>query len=463
MDTDRRSMFTAGLLASLAGMVAGPASASAKRASASPAHAARIPAASLGLKPHPTADRTRAFQRAIQHTCQARAILELPAGRFILSTVNLPDGAMIEGVPGQTTLAATAGDQPLLRGESAKRVSISGVWIEGAGRAVAKAAGLVHLSDVGHVDLTRLEIANSRARGLVLERCGGNIGQSTFNRIADVAVFALDCRDLDVESCRIADCGNNGIQIWRTQKGRDGSRIANNRISRIRADAGGNGQNGNAINVFRADDVMVTGNHIEQAAFTAVRGNAASNFQVVANHARGCGEVAIYAEFGFEGALINANLIDGAATGIEVTNFNEGGRLAVVQGNLIRNLLRRENDPEDKRGDGIFVEADASVSGNTIENAPTSGIQIGWGDFCRNVSATGNVIRNCGVGIAITRPEGGGRADAAVQIATNLIAAARHGAIRERRGTELAGPDLALPGASASTTVGVTANIVSQI
>ena len=33
-----------------------------------------------------------------------------------------------------------------------------------------------------------------------------------------------------------------------------------------------------------------------------------------------------------------------------------GGRLAVVQGNLIRNLKRREFEPEDKRGEGIAVE-----------------------------------------------------------------------------------------------------------
>jgi putative cofactor-binding repeat protein len=63
--------------------------------------------------------------------------------------------------------------------------------------------------------------------------------------------------------------------------------------------------------------------------------------------------VALYAEFGFEGALIASNLVDTAATGISVTNFNEGGRLAVVQGNLIRHLFRREQEPEDKRGHGI--------------------------------------------------------------------------------------------------------------
>ena len=45
----------------------------------------------------------------------------------------------------------------------------------------------------------------------------------------------------------------------------------------------------------------------------------------------------------------------GAATGIEVTNFNDGGRLATVQGNVIRELFRREAEPIDKRGVGIAV------------------------------------------------------------------------------------------------------------
>ena len=59
---------------------------------------------------------------------------------------------------------------------------------------------------------------------------------------------------------------------------------------------------------------------------------------MIANSCARLGEVALYAEFGFEGALIANNLVDTAATGISVTNFNEGGRLAVVQGNLVRNL-----------------------------------------------------------------------------------------------------------------------------
>ena len=73
------------------------------------------------------------------------------------------------------------------------------------------------------------------------------------------------------------------------------------------------------------------------------------------------GEVALYAEFGFEGAIIADNSVDGAAIGVSVTNFNEGGRLAVVQGNIIRNLKPQRpagTDPGDSAGVGISVEAD---------------------------------------------------------------------------------------------------------
>ena len=88
------------------------------------------------------------------------------------------------------------------------------------------------------------------------------------------------------------------------------------------------------MNVFRAANVLVQGNRISDCAFSAVRANSASNCQIIANRCTRIGEVALYAEFAFEGALIANNLVDGAAMGISVTNFMpEGGRLAVVQGN----------------------------------------------------------------------------------------------------------------------------------
>ncbi len=157
-----------------------------------------------------------------------------------------------------------------------------------------------------------------------------------------------------------------------------------------------------------------------------MRCNAASNAQVIANNCRGIREVALYAEFGFEGAVIASNLVDRAATGIEVTNFNDGGRLAVVQGNLIRNLFRREHEPVDKRGTGIGIEADTIVTGNTIENAPTSGIAVGWGKWMRQVGVSSNLIRNATIGIAVSS-----LADLrSVLISANIIDGATDGAIR---------------------------------
>jgi len=46
--------------------------------------------------------------------------------------------------------------------------------------------------------------------------------------------------------------------------------------------------------------VIVRGNRIRNCAFSAVRGNTASNIQIVGNACSDIGEVALYSEFGFE-------------------------------------------------------------------------------------------------------------------------------------------------------------------
>jgi uncharacterized secreted repeat protein (TIGR03808 family) len=86
------------------------------------------------------------------------------------------------------------------------------------------------------------------------------------------------------------------------------------------------------------------------------------------------------------------------------------------------------------------VEADTAVSGNMVENAPLYGMKIGWGPFMRNVAATGNVIRKCGTGIAVSVVEGAGSA----VIADNVIDGARNGAVIGHRWSEPVTKDLAL-------------------
>ena len=174
--------------------------------------------------------------------------------------------------------------------------------------------------------------------------------------------------------------------------GPDGTIITENTISDIRSGSG-NGQNGNAINVFRADGVIVANNVASDVDFSAVRLNSTKDCLVRGNVGSECREVAIFSEFAFSGSVIAENIIDGAAAGISITNFNDGGRLAVCQGNIVRNIYPSSPTNPDTRPFGIFAEADTAITGNVIEEVPGIGIGAGWGEYLRDVLISGNVIR----------------------------------------------------------------------
>ena len=79
--------------------------------------------------------------------------------------------------------------------------------------------------------------------------CVGVGGEIIDNRIADVAdaaLHSLDARGLLIARNTIFDAGNNGIQVWRSQAGDDGTIVIDNRIEAIDNRAGGSGQYGNA-------------------------------------------------------------------------------------------------------------------------------------------------------------------------------------------------------------------------
>jgi uncharacterized secreted repeat protein (TIGR03808 family) len=454
MDTTRRALLTGSTAA--ATLAAGPAwAAAANTPRAVPLGALGIEAASVGLRPGQD-DQSQAFARALKVAAGRNAPLVLPPGEFRVANITLPEDCRILGVAGATRLVH-AGQGAMLVGREAKRVSLTGLVFDGRKRAMAGREGLVALEDV---DLTMVDCAvlDVAGVGLSLARANGRISQSRFAGIADTALVSLDANGLAISDNVLEGCGNNGIQVWRSAKGDDATIVKGNRISAVRADAGGSGQHGNGINVFRAANVMVSGNQIGGCAFSAVRGNAASNLQVLGNICASLGEVALYAEFGFEGAVIANNTVDGAAFGIAVTNFNEGGRLAVVQGNLIRNITSTRptgTDPGDGFGVGIGVEADTAVSGNTVENAPVAGMAIGFGSFLRNVAATGNVLRRVGVGVAVSVSARAGTA----LIANNLIAEAKGGAVVGTDHHQIVTGDLTKPNAERPAHIRIGDNI----
>src|SRR6185312_2726578 len=200
--------------------------------------------------------------------------------------------------------------------------------------------------------------------GIWLENISGNISDNVISNIAASAIVSFDAQGLLVSRNTILGTNDNGIEILRRTIGDDGTQVLDNRIEDIKAGPGGSGQYGNAINAFRAGNVIVRGNQIRNGDYSAVRGNSASNIQIIGNSVGDVREVALYSEFSFEGALIADNVVDGAAVGISVCNFNEGGRLAALQGNIIRNLLPKRpiaTAPDEDAAIGIYIEADTRL------------------------------------------------------------------------------------------------------
>jgi uncharacterized secreted repeat protein (TIGR03808 family) len=401
---------------------------------------ASIDAAALGLRANAADDQTATFQRAIEHAAAARSVLQLAPGVYRTASLQLPAFAAIAGVTGATRIVM-AGGPSLFSSTGGDHISLCGLVLDGNGIPLPDGRGLVHLAHGRAVRIADCDIVNAGRNGLTVEAVGGEIANNTIEA-ADYALFCMDAQNLRIAGNTVRGAGNGGILVWRHNPGDDGTQILDNRVDNIANKAGGSGQYGNAINVFRADNVMVRGNRIRNAAFSAVRGNTASNLQIVGNTCSHVGEVALYAEFGFEGALIANNIVDRAAVGVAVTNFMQGGRLAVVQGNLIRNLVASRpagTDPNDGAGIGIGIEADTVVTGNVIENVPGTGIGAGNGPYLRDVVITANVVRNTDFGIAVSVAPGAGNA----VIADNLISDAKLGAIVGMEWKKLVARDLA--------------------
>lgn len=436
MSCNRRNLLGLGAVA--AALTAALPATAQRRTPHAPTSATELNAAALGVMPERGTDQTRALQSAIDMAARRKLPLVLAPGRYVVGKVSLPSGMHLKAASGEAVLML-AGQGAGLQIIDGADVRITGLTLDGAAVTGATASALVAAVNVHGLVLEDVTIRNARANGVRLERVSGRVEHCHISAVGQAAIFSVDARGLTIADNDISACGNNGILVWQSKKRADGTRVSGNRIRVVRADSGGSGQNGNGVNVFRAGDVIVSGNHISDCAYSAVRGNAADNISIQTNTCRRIGEVALYAEFGFQGALIANNIVDGAATGIVATNFNEGGRLAVIQGNLVRNLTRREHEPVDKRGNGIGIEADAAVTGNTIEGAPTAGIVVGWGRWMRNVNVTGNTVRGVGIGIAVTGDIEAGHA----LVAHNLIAEARRGGVRTMRQAEAFGPELA--------------------
>jgi uncharacterized secreted repeat protein (TIGR03808 family) len=391
-------------------------------------------------------DATASLRRAIDAATRAGRPTIMPAGTLRTAALRLPDGARLVGVPGATRLALE-GPGPLVAADNAARVTLSGLTFDGAGGSLDGERGLVDFSNVGALSIADCAIEHAGGVGLRLHGCGGWIERNAIRDIAAGGVFSTDATGLVIADNRVERCGDNGIQVWRSMRGDDGTRVSGNRVSDIKNVSGGAGQYGNGVSIFRAGGVVVANNTIRRCAFTAVRNNGGAGVVISANSCAELGETAIFAEFDFEGCVIADNSIDGAVCGVQMVNFaDHGGRAAVCTGNVIRNLRPSQNHSGHEFGYecGVKVEADATVGANVIEGAPWVGILVGWGASLRDVTVTGNVVRDAPIGIGVSIAEGAGSA----VIADNVIAGASRGAVVGMNFDQPATADLARGGSA---------------
>src|SRR5690606_16142660 len=141
-------------------------------------------------------------------------------------------------------------------------------------------SGLLEIDTSERIRVENCSFIGSASNGLWLRDAGATITGCRSAGHALAAIFSLDSRGLSRSGNTVTDCGNGGILIWSSDTRRDGSIITGNRIARIDWKGGGNGQNGNGINVYRSAEVIIADNHIADCAFTAVRLNASRDCQV---------------------------------------------------------------------------------------------------------------------------------------------------------------------------------------
>jgi uncharacterized secreted repeat protein (TIGR03808 family) len=360
-----------------------------------------------------------------------------------------------KGVPGATRLFAV-GPASIFTAAAARSLTLNGLSFDGQTQPFAAEMALATLADIDSLDIERCDFGGATGTGLSLTRCGGHVRLSRFEAL-DTALLALDSTHLSISENHVRACTNNGILVHRSQKGYDGTRITGNRIEAVAARGGGLGWFGNGINTYRAGNVLVSDNVIRDCGFSFIRANGCDGIQIVGNNGLKAGETGIYVEFDFEGAVVSGNVVQQAAAGISVVNFDKGGRLASISGNLCRNMVLRPH-PETgvpAYGVGIAVEADSVVSGNTVESCEGHGISLGYGPFLRDLVCNGNLVRDCETGIAVSIASDTGLA----LIASNLLTGNKRGAVIGYAWEKPNTGDLALPGARMPTGITVTGNV----
>lgn len=382
------------------------------------------------MTPGTGADQTSNFQSAINAAQSQQLPLFVPAGTYGINTVNITAPIEICSSPGGANLVSWNSQAPLINiapsspGNPFGFVRLSFLAMNGQGAAFSGGisnAALIMGSEVTQLLIENCSLANSSYHGIYVSECSGStIVNNYINNNAQTGIFVIDGAYL-IEDNHVDSSGNGSIRVWNSSISGNNSIVRNNNISNT-GSTSGDGQNGNAINVFQANFVTIISNTIYNSAFSAIRLNASSNCQIIGNNSYSCNETAIFVEAPgagdqYVGAVIDGNIIDICGTGISVTNVNQGGRRAVITSNQVTNVTNNTitypGGSYQTQGRGINGEADCLIANNIVERTADWAIFIFPTNLNTGVLGTidiigqveNNMIKNCPGGIAFYKDD----------------------------------------------------------
>src|SRR3984957_1593932 len=227
-------------------------------------------ATQYGVRPGSPDDQTKALQRAIDESARALAPLALPPGVYRTGMLRFQNGTQLTGVRGATRLVFTGGAS-MVSSEGGGSIGLTNVTLDGGGIPLPTRRGLIHCLGGRDIRITDCEITGSGGNGIWLEQVSGDVSGNIITRTAATAVVSFDALGLSVSRNTIIDTSDNGIEILRTAIGDDGTLVADNRIEDNKPGPGGSGQYGNAINAFRAGNVIVRGTRIRNCNYSGLR------------------------------------------------------------------------------------------------------------------------------------------------------------------------------------------------
>ena len=239
MPLDRRFLIA---LAGLGAGLAPAAAAAAKRVATTPSPSANT--TDTNLVPDGDRDQTDALQRLIDEAANRKIALQLPPGRFLTRTLALRKGSRIAG--SGASVLRQEGSGAILTADDTDDLNLTDITLDGRFSPASGQSGLITLRRGNRIVISGVTVRDGLGSGIVLEGCSGSVRGCVIESVAEAAIFSTDATGLEITANTIRAAGNNGILVWRSNVGEDGTIVSGNRIEKVAANNGGSGQNGNA-------------------------------------------------------------------------------------------------------------------------------------------------------------------------------------------------------------------------